>query len=175
MTELHQQLVECADDVWRIAYRLLNNDEDARECYQQSFLDALRLDASSVRDWRSMLCKIATRRAMDQLRRRYRDQARLLRIDSEPVQTLPPDARLIDRELCEEVRNVLSTLPSNQAEAFWLRHIEQLSQSEVAEQLELQPGHVRVLVHRAVVRLREVLGATYSNAIKQETSCEDSN
>ena len=53
-------------------------------------------------------------------------------------------------------------LPSQQAEAFWLRHIEQMSPSEVAEQMDIQPGNVRVLVHRAADQLRRILNGAYA-------------
>ena len=48
----------------------------------------------------------------------------------------PPGARIEGEELREQVRQSLARLPSEQAEAFWLRHIEQLSPSEIAELME---------------------------------------
>ncbi|MFK8112751.1 MAG: RNA polymerase sigma factor [Rubripirellula sp.] len=168
----HGALIDCADDVWRIVYRLLNDPEEARECYQQAFLDGLRLDADSVQNWRAMMCRIATRRAMDQLRRRYRDRDKLQGIEHEPSLELPPEQQLEDAELRELVRSVLASLPPHQAEAFWLRHIEQLNQDEIAQQLGIRTGHVRVLVHRAIVCLREALGPIYGIALSSENEYE---
>jgi|SRR3972149_1523632 len=161
-----------ADAVWRTAFRLLNNREDALDCYQQTFLDALRLDGNAVRSWRSALCCIATRRAMDQLRRRYRDQHVRTRADIESPTDEPPDQRAIDEELRQQVRQALTTLPPKQAEAFWLRHIEQLSPSEVAEQMAIQPGNVRVLVHRAAEQLRPLLSGSYTSGSLMESQNE---
>ncbi len=40
-----------SDAVWRTVYRLLNHREDALECYQETFLAALRVSArDDVRD-----------------------------------------------------------------------------------------------------------------------------
>jgi RNA polymerase sigma-70 factor, ECF subfamily len=150
-----------ADAVWRTAFRLLNNHEDALDCYQQTFLDAMRLDGSAVRSWRSALCCIATRRAMDQLRRRYRDQQVKTRANIESPTDEPPDQPTLDEELRQHVRQALTALSPQQAEAFWLRHIEQLSPSEIAEQMAIQPGNVRVLVHRAAEQLRQLLSGSY--------------
>src|SRR4051794_27548866 len=151
-----------ADAVWRTVYRLLNNREDALDCYQQTFVDAMRLDGRNVRNWKSTLCCIATRRAMDQLRRRYRDQNIQTLTNTQLSKQQLPDQRVLDDEFRRQVRDALATLPDQQAEAFWLRHVEQLDSQEIALQMNLQPGNVRVLVHRASEQLRQLLGATYA-------------
>jgi RNA polymerase sigma factor (sigma-70 family) len=151
-----------ADAVWRTVYRLLNNHEDALDCYQQTFVDAMRLDGAKIQNWRSALCCVATRRAMDQLRRRYRAQNIQGLTNTELSTQRRPDQRMLDDELRSQIREALATLPQQQAEAFWLRHIEQLDSQEIASQMKLQPGNVRVLVHRAAEQLRQILGATYA-------------
>jgi RNA polymerase sigma-70 factor (ECF subfamily) len=140
---------------------LLNNREDALDCYQQTFLDAMRLDGA-VRNWRYALCCIATRRAMDQLRRRYRKQQVITRSDIDLPIDVPPDQRALHDELRQQVRQALTMLPPQQAEAFWLRHIEHMSPSEVAEQMNIEPGNVRVLVHRAAEQLGRLLGESHA-------------
>lgn len=155
--------------VWQTVCRLLDDDDDASECYQQTFLDALRVKDESVQDWRAVLCRIATRRAIDVLRRRYRQRAKFQPIDVDPASDAPPDTDLLMAELREIVRQTLATLPELQAEAFWLRHIEQLSPHEIGKQLNVDPGHVRVLVHRAATHLRQTLGPTYGNLFAMGT------
>jgi RNA polymerase sigma-70 factor (ECF subfamily) len=161
MTVTSDVVAAHADAVWRTAFRLLNNREDALDCYQQTFLDAMRLKDGAVRSWHSALCCIATRRAMDQLRRRYRERQVTTRGNIELTTEAPPDRRALHEDLRQQVRQALTMLPPQQAEAFWLRHIEQISPSEVAEQMNIQPGNVRVLVHRAADELRRMLGASY--------------
>ena len=89
MTVTSDVVAAHAGAVWRTAFRLLNNREDALDCYQQTFLDAMSLDRV-VRSWHSALCCIATRRAMDQLRRRYREQQVITRSDIELTTDAPP-------------------------------------------------------------------------------------
>jgi RNA polymerase sigma-70 factor (ECF subfamily) len=162
MTVSNELVAAHADAVWRIAYRLLSNHADALDCYQETFMDAMRLDGSAVRNWRATLCSIAARRAIDQLRRRYRDQKVQPLADYESASEERPEQRASTDEFREQVRLALTTLPPQQAEAFWLRHIEQLDSNEVAEQMNIQPGNVRVLVHRAAEQLRQFLSATYA-------------
>jgi RNA polymerase sigma-70 factor, ECF subfamily len=162
------------DAVWRTVYRLLSHREDALDCYQETFLDALRLAGQGeIRQWRAMLVRIATRRAIDRLRERYQSQKAAAGAEGRPLgrpPAEPPDARLDGEELQEQVRRALGELPSEQAEAFWLRHLEELSVGEVAEQMGIEPGHVRVLVHRAAVGLRSLLGPSFGPATVAEQS-----
>jgi RNA polymerase sigma factor (sigma-70 family) len=174
MSDLNAIVAAHADAVWRTAYRLLNNHEDALDCYQETFLAALRLSrGGEVRHWRTMLVRIATRRAIDRLRDRYRGQKasagpERLSLGRSAVEA--PDARVQAVELHEQVRRALATLPPQQAEAFWLRHLEQLSPDDVAQTMGIEPGHVRVLVHRAAVCLRTILGPSFGPAPISEES-----
>jgi len=162
MSEIDEVVATHADLVWRIAVRLLGNAEDAKDCYQQTFLDAMRIRQQPVKSWRSVLCTIATRRAMDHLRQRYRHRKAYAPTEVEPYIEDPPDRRSLHEELREHIRAALATLPEQQAEAFWLRHIEQQSQDEIAKHLDIRPGHVRVLVHRAIQNLRRLLSPSFS-------------
>ncbi len=58
--------------VWKTAYRLLGNRADAADCFQETFLSALRFRRRrQVRNFQALLIHIATARAMDQLRQRF--------------------------------------------------------------------------------------------------------
>jgi RNA polymerase sigma factor (sigma-70 family) len=171
MSNLDAIIEAHSDAVWRTIYRLVNHYDDARDCYQETFLSAIRLaGAGPVRNWRATLLAIATRRAIDRLRARYREQTAL---EVHSLQRIPSgaessSARAERNELRELVRRGLATLPAQQAEAFWLRHLEQLAVDDVAEQMAIEPGHVRVLAHRAAVGLRALLGTAYGPAPTSE-------
>ena len=53
-----------------------------------------------------------------------------------------------------------------QAEAFWLQCVEEMSQAEIGRQLGVNGNAVGVLVHRARMRLRQALAEL--NPLKQE-------
>ena len=157
-----------SESVWRTVYRLLNNREDALDCYQETFLTALRLpSADAIRDWRAMLPRIATAKAIDRLRQRYATQKlfdNLSRVAPTQASVSASELQAQGEEFFEAVRRALAALPPQQAEAFWLRHLEQLNPSDVAELMRIEPGHVRVLVHRAAAALRTLLGSSYGPA-----------
>ena len=59
--------------VWRTIYRLVRNQADADECFQETFLAALELSSrETVRNWPALLQQLATRRAVDRIRKRLR-------------------------------------------------------------------------------------------------------
>ncbi len=165
MPDSPADLTSYLEDVWHLTFRLLGNAEDARECCQQTFADALNIDSTTVRNWRALLYRVATRRAMDVLRQRYRDRASLERLETDPVRNDPPESDLDYRELCYQVRQSMATIPAIQAEAFWLRHIEQWSIEEISRELQVEQGYVRVLVHRAVMHLRQSLDSDYGELL----------
>lgn len=147
--------------VWRLARRLLDDEADAADCFQETFVGALRASrAGPVANWPGLLRKVCTARAVDLLRRRIRDRRRTASLESAAPMAAgggePGDA-LAGRELAARLRTALAALPPQQAEVFTLAVVEQLPHAEVATLFGLTPNHVGVLVHRARARLRELL------------------
>ena len=63
--------------VWHTVYRLAGNDADALDCFQETFLEAVKVDRKEpVRDWAALLRHLGTARALDLLRVRYRQRRR---------------------------------------------------------------------------------------------------
>jgi RNA polymerase sigma-70 factor (ECF subfamily) len=148
--------------VWQTAYRLLGNSADADECFQEACLAAVAASGrQAVRDWRALLQRMAAARAMDRLRERYRrarregpgDPAALAGGGASPLQGAEA------AELAVRLREGLTALPPQQAEAFCLHALDGWSYAEVADQLGLSVDHVGVLLHRARKQLRERLAA----------------
>ena len=126
--------------VWQTSYRLLGNDADAWDCYQNVFLDAVSVDARElVRDWPALLRHLATRRALALLRTRYR----CLKTEStnnveELISRTPsPPQQAEAGELAERVRAALVLLPKQQAEVVCLRWLDELTYQEIGDQLGL--------------------------------------
>jgi RNA polymerase sigma-70 factor (ECF subfamily) len=149
-------------DVWRTAYRLLNHAEDANDCYQETFLDAVEYRRShAVTCWPAVLRRIATARAMDLLRHRYRTSwatTPLSMLGEEPTgDEASPDVRVQLRESMEQLRQALTEIPARQAEIFWLSEVEMLSHRDIAEQLDITSEQVGLGLHRAKQKLRKLL------------------
>ena len=149
--------------VWQTAYRLLGRHADAADCYQEAFLSALEISRRErVRNWRGLLQRLATRRALDRLRRRHREKDSC-RVQAECEEFASEKDNPVDHaqssELHERLRKALAQLPPAQAEAFCLRHLEDLSYRQIARHLGADTNAVGVLLHRARSRLRGLLSS----------------
>ena len=161
--------------VFRLARRLTGNDGDAQDAQQDAFLQVYRNLSSFRGDARfsTWLYRIATNAALMLRRARARRPAESLeeylpRFDAErPARRHSgraacgrPADELIDRQLlAEKARAGIERLPDLYREAFILRDLEELTTSDVAEVLDLEPAAVRQRVHRARLMLRGYLGA----------------
>ena len=151
-------------DVWRTAYRLLNDAQDAGDCYQETFLKAFEYaESRDVTCWPAILRRIATTRAMDMLRQRYRrgtrSQSASVLDDDVPDGSPSPLVCAELKESMEQLRQAITELPPLQAEVFWLSEVEFLSHDEIADQLSSTKRQVAVWLHRAKQKLRELLSA----------------
>jgi RNA polymerase sigma-70 factor, ECF subfamily len=147
--------------VWQTVFRLVGNEADASDCFQETFLRAVEIARrEAVRDWPALLRHLAATRAMDLLRARCRDRGRTEPLADPDVlagRGVLPDQSAEAAELSDRLRAALVQLPAQQAEVFCLACLEQWSYGEIAEQLRLTPNAVGVLLHRARRRLRELL------------------
>jgi RNA polymerase sigma-70 factor (ECF subfamily) len=177
MTDWPSILAEHGDAVWRTVYRLLDHHADALDCYQETFLAAWRFaQREPVAEWRPFLVSLATRRATDRLRQRYRDRARVVADGSlhEPSSEAECPVGLASaKELMDRVREGIAELPEKQAQVFWLSCVEGLSHQQISDRLEIPTGEVRVLLHRARTQLGAMLGRGDRNYGEDRNSGED--
>jgi RNA polymerase sigma-70 factor, ECF subfamily len=159
---------EHGDAVWRTAYRLLNNEADAWDCYQETFFSVSRTaEANPPQDWNRYLILVATRRALDQLRQRTRSRSRVFSLEAigeVAGRVASPADGIASRESMEQFRQLLTQLPPNQAAAFWMWGVEELNYEEISQLLQSDVNHVGVLLHRARSRLRQLLAEADANA-----------
>jgi RNA polymerase sigma-70 factor, ECF subfamily len=147
--------------VWATVWRLLGNPADALDCYQETFLDAVKVARREpVGNWSALLRHLATARALDLLRARCRQRnCTDAMVDPDTLISRQPDPgqEAEAGELAERLRVALAQLPGDQAEVFCLSCLDKLSYREIGERLKLTTNAVGVLLHRARHRLRELL------------------
>ncbi len=145
--------------VWQISYRMLGNHEDASDCFQETFVCALEVSKRQhVRSFPALLTRLATARAIDQLRRRFRRSSYSTtqdNWDSVPSTNPGPEQQLHERELSGRLRQLIGQLPPQEAEVFCLRYLNDLSYRQIAKALNIKTSAAGVLLHRARAKLRE--------------------
>jgi RNA polymerase sigma factor (sigma-70 family) len=153
--------------VWQTALRLLGNEPDAADCLQETFLAAMRVaERQDVANWPGMLQRVATARALDLLRRRLLSRSRHAGGNDFQLVPSPEDSpvdHLQNDELAQSLANALARLPPRQAEAYCLRHLNELSYEEIARELDVSVDTIGADLHRARTRLRELLSPSCTN------------
>lgn len=157
MTDWPRLVAEHGPAVWRAAYRLLGRHADAADCFQRVFLDAVRAErAGPVRHWPALLGRLATARALDQLRARYRAERAGPLPDDLATGADPLEAASAG-ELADALRAALAGIDPASAQLFCLTQLDGWSNREAAESLGITANHAGVLLHRARQALRDRL------------------
>jgi RNA polymerase sigma-70 factor (ECF subfamily) len=166
MNDWEQIVKGHASLVWTTAFQLLNHREDAADCTQETFLAALAVARKEpVRNWKSLLVRLCICRALDQLRRRTRDEGRHERsVDCSGLAStqISPEQVTEKAELADRLRRALAILPEQQAEVFCLRYFNEMSYREISRQTGIHRTTVSVLLHRARLKLRQHLNGRTS-------------
>jgi RNA polymerase sigma-70 factor (ECF subfamily) len=147
-------------EIYRYVAFKVGSTEAAEDLASDVFLRALEYVADSqrplVKQLRPFLYQLARAVVADH----YRDRKPTQQL--ELLEDAPgPRPGLSTSDLAEDqasLNKALAHLPDDQREAVLLRHIEGLSAGEVGKIMDRSAGAVRVLVHRGLERLREVMG-----------------
>ena len=161
--DLGSDRIRSRTDRRRLARRILGPGPDAEDVVQEVFLEAFQLrQRQEVGNWAGLLRMMASRRALDRLRRRRR---------AEPLDGLEcadagsgPHETAVARELAERLREAIAKLPDGQAAVFSLRYFDELSYDQIAEALGIEPSAVGMALHKARVRLQTLLNVEAKGA-----------
>jgi RNA polymerase sigma-70 factor (ECF subfamily) len=147
--------------VYRLAYRLTGNRQDAEDLTQEVFVRVFRsLHTYTPGTMAGWLHRITTNLFLDQARRKQR--IRFDALSDEAATRLPsalpsPDDVQLDRMFDADVEAALASLAPDFRAAVVLCDIEGLSYEEIADVLGLKLGTVRSRIHRGRAQLRTAL------------------
>ncbi len=148
--------------IYNVAYRFTQDAHEAENVTQETFLRAwnalprLALD----KPLKPYFVKIAVNLCRDWAEQKKLVLTQSLDADDEPA--FPDDAcdplrAVSDAELYERVRAKLELLPPLYRTVIALRYTEEMSYEEIAAALDLPLNTVRTHLHRAKMKLRELL------------------
>lgn len=157
--------------LFRLAFRMTGNQQDAEDVVQESFLRAYKQlnkfdQRASFGTW---LYRIAANCSLDLVRARKRRSEHVAAGVAEngesveeivtqlPAQEPTPERMALSGEVRERVIEAMKELSANERTAFVLRHFEGMKIEEVGRILECQPGAAKHSVFRAVQKLRRSL------------------
>lgn len=163
----HEDLLEAAVRehsrlVYRIAYSVLRDTEDAEDATQETFLRALKHGRrfADIDDPKAWLARVAWRVAVER-RRGLERTSRQNEAFSDDTLSVAADAEgsVMERERYDALEKLVAALPESLRDPLVLSTLKELSPREVAATLGISEAAVRSRAFRAREILRERMRA----------------
>ena len=156
--------------VFSLALKMVRNPEDAEDVLQDTFLRAYRgiksfKGNSTFSTW---IYRITANSALMRLRKKQLPTVSIEDADERetPVNIADwspgPVEQLLSQELQGVMEEAIAALPAEFRQVFVLRDIEEMSNAETAEILDLSVAAVKSRLHRARLKVRNRLAAYFS-------------
>ncbi len=167
-----QFVIRFTPNVFALLMRLTQDEEEARDLTQETFLNALKAikNFRGDADLKTWLYRIAVNESRNRFRWwKRRNKNSIFSLDTENVfgasplsETIAdkaenPESIALRHEREQALRQALSELPTNFREVIVLRDIEGLSYEEVATALETNVGTVKSRIARGREEMRKKL------------------
>ena len=141
------------------------NEQDAQDLTSETFIAALdsitayRPEYGNGREhsFAAWLFGIAHHKLADFFRKRV-PQSSLEEVGERPAPDPLPEQAAVQRSDLARLRQVLTLLPEERADALSLRYFSELSLAEVAQVMDKSEAAVKMLVHRGLQELRDRFG-----------------
>ncbi len=148
------------DAIFSFVYRMIHDREQVEDLTQEAFIKAFS-SLKSFNDeyaFSTWLYKIATNNCIDHIRKRklqtFSIDKPIESKDSDYSFELSDDSYEADKELISDQKSLLlnkaiGTLPEKYKKVIQLRHVEEKSYEEIADELDLPIGTVKAHIFRA--------------------------
>jgi len=176
------KLVEATSDrIYRLGLKILNDEQDAEDVLQETFIKALRAlpdfeGRSSLSTW---LYRIAINEALMMMRKRKGAAVSIeAGSEDEEGQEQPreivdwcclPESDLMSAEARKFLDRAMTKLSPALRAVFVLRDVEELSVRETAETLDVSEAVVKTRLLRARLRLREELSGYFAERLREKS------
>jgi RNA polymerase sigma-70 factor (ECF subfamily) len=143
LVEEHQRYV------FSLAFRMLRDDEDARDVVQETFIRVWKnLHAYDMRaKFTTWLYTITVNLTSDMLKSKTRRRRWLLAPETTESQnsagTMEEEMNIVNRDLAAKIRELAGSLPPKQQLVFVLRDLQDLTVNEVAQILSMSTNTVK--------------------------------
>lgn len=154
------------EPIYRFVYFKLSNKEDAEDITSEVFLktwDYLISEEKEIDNFRQLIYKIARNRIIDV----YRERAKRLECPIETVEgkVMTEDLRkqIEANDEKEKLLAIIKKMKNEYQEVVHLKYVEGLSAGDIAVILDKSYASVRVLLHRATKKLKELIESNLVN------------
>jgi len=155
--------------IFRLAFRMTGNEQDAEDLVQETFLRAYkqlhRFDGRAA--FGTWLYRICMNCSLDLIRaRKTSEETAPNWLEQIPGRQPSPERLSQSQEIASLLRPALDRLSETERSAFILRHYEGCAIEQIAEILGVQAGAAKHSVFRAVQKLRKALQPVWEVEIR---------
>lgn len=148
--------------VYGAALHFLKSTQEAEDLTQDIFLSLAKGSSYDPKrgTLRTFLAILTRSRAIDRLRSRTKTRQRFIQNSFNEIDVATPNfpvEHIVQLERSQEVQAALAQLPASEQQVLKLAYYEGLSQSEIANHLDLSLGTVKSRARRGLIKLRQTL------------------
>ncbi len=163
---LREIIARHQNNIYAFAYRMLNNEADARDITQQTFVRLWHAAPTYQPDclFSTWLFTIAKRLIFNETRRRKRKPTVSINqaedagiVQHADTSTAAPNDALLQKELIQEVNKAMRELPEKARMAVQLRRFHDMSYEDIAAIIGTSVSATKSILFRARQQLKETL------------------
>jgi len=157
--EFNQLVEELKDKMYRLALRVVTNEEEARDVVQESLIKIWRKreKLAEIENPAAYCMTITRNMGIDKLRAKKMSISDIDEHYNIESKSADPERDLIAKDELSIVMKVVNALPENHRTVIHLRDIEGYTYKEIAEMTGFTIEKVKVYLHRARTKLRQQL------------------
>lgn len=159
MNQFNEIWLPLADRFYRVAYHLLESQEDAEDAVQELYLKLLKSSGqlNFVRDPLAYGITLLRNICIDTIRRREKRKSEALK-EYMAVDSHGPDRLFTEKDYLNRLISEIDKLPPKQALTLKMRALDGLEYEEIARRAGLSQVNVRVLISNARKTLKRNMG-----------------
>lgn len=164
MRDRHKEILELLDksgaSLHALLTRLTLREDVAEELMQELFIKLSNIGGlHKVQNWTAYAQRATINLAFDWWRRQKPACLSLIDVREPASNDNSPLSKLIHTEELQQILNAIGRLKRSSRQALVMRYIQQQPYDDIAEQMGKTPHQVRALCHKAINRLRDLLGS----------------
>lgn len=149
-----------AGKLYGVAFRMVNNRQDAMDIVQESFVRAYQnwekfRNEAAVSTW---LYKITLNLSYDFLKKRSRDGVLPIEKDFEDKRLHIGERDIINSDISDEIKKKINNLTPKQKMVFILKCYEELTYEEIARITKSRVGTVKATYFQVIQKIKKNIG-----------------